>query len=70
MFVTTFSHPTGDRLTRYTHSQLQFESEAEAIEAASKPFPAGTVRASVSEFFERSMRYIGERKTNGRFRRR
>jgi hypothetical protein len=69
MFVVTWSHLTGERLTRYLQTQRSFESEADALAAARQPFDRFTGRVMVQEFDERGGRFIGERTKHGKFRR-
>lgn len=49
-FVARWSHPTGDRLTRFSNTIENYQTREEAIQAISKPFPRNTTDAHVVHF--------------------
>lgn len=52
MFVARFSHPTGDRLTRYRSTVTEYPTAEAAIAAIDAPFTAKIVSAEAVEIFD------------------
>jgi hypothetical protein len=49
-YLVRWSHPTGDRLTRYTDTTQEFATEQEAIDALCRPFGKNTSDGHIVKF--------------------